>query len=112
MRELEDRKDAESVHYVPCQSSSSGIFLNHCMWSSAAHQQIWSINTPYLENHEVRKVQTIIKTVQAQMNNLIYGDSQIFGLNLVPEWFDGSWRNIPRISELVELLMNTEVFIS
>ena len=61
--------------------------------------------------HEVRKVRTIIETVQAQLKSLKNRDSQVFRLIFIFEWFDGDWRDTPPISEPVGKLVNTEVLV-
>ena len=54
-----------------------------------------------LNNHQVRKTQIMIETVQAQLNNLTYRDSQVFGMHVVLERCDGNWNTISLISDPV-----------
>ena len=55
------------------------IFLNQCMWAvlhlSKDDEELRRI----LKIHEVREIQTIIETVQAQLKHSTCRDSQVFG---------------------------------
>ena len=85
--------------------------MNHCMWAVLHLGKDGDEFGRILKNLEVRKVQTIIETVQAQMDNLIYRDSEVFGSSSVPELFDYGWTHISVIGQPIGELLNTEVFV-
>ena len=68
----------------PVNQARRGIFKNHCMWAVLDISQDSEEFRRILKQHEVRKVQTMIETVQAQLNNLLFRDSQVLGMHLVP----------------------------
>ena len=80
-RKVEIEKDGKSAQDVPSESNS------------LAHLQI-------------HKIQTIIETVQAQLNKFTYRDSKIIGTHLAPEWCDDKWKHVSLLSEPVGKFTN------
>ena len=76
------------------------MFVNQCMWSLGKDDEELR---RFLENHHVRKFQTIAEIAQARLNSVTYRDSPVVGMHMVPEWCDDgfssmSWWKTPRIS--------------
>ena len=94
----------------PVNQAVCGIFIFNCMVAVLHLSRDGEQLRRVLKNLKVCKVQTIIETVQAQLMNLTFRDSQVCGLNLIPESVHSGWINISQISEPVGKLMHTEVF--
>ena len=64
-----------------------------------------------LKSPQVRRIQTVIETVQAPLHNFTYRDSQVFGMHLVLEWCDDNWKNTSLLIEAVWKLTITTQYV-
>ena len=69
----------------PVNQAVWSIFMNQSMWAVPHFSEDDEKSRLILKYLQVHKIQTIIETVQAQLNNLTYRDSQKFGMHLEHE---------------------------
>ena len=75
--------------------------MNQCIWAVLDISKDDEELRRFFKHHQVRKIETNIQTVRAQLNNLTYRDPEVFGMHLVPEWCDNNWKQIASLSEPV-----------
>ena len=96
------RKLRNQPSTFPVNQAVKGIFMN----TSSKMMRNYAV---VLNNHQVRKIQTIVETERAPLNNLTCRDSQVFGMRLVLAWRDTSRKHISLLSEKVGKLPKTTV---
>ena len=67
--------------------------MNSCMWAAVYLSKDEDDFNRATQNKEVRRTQTIFKTVEAQISNLKNRDHEIHGLEETVDWISGLWRN-------------------
>ena len=67
--------------------------MNSCMWAAVYLSKDEDDFNRASQNKEVRRTQTIFKTVEAQISNLKNRDHEIHGLEATVDWISGLWRN-------------------
>ena len=85
--------------------------MNSCMCAAVYFSKDNEELTCAIQDMEVRKIETIVETVQAKISNLKYRDQEIYGPEEAVDWTSGHWRNCSLLDQKIAAQLTSKMYV-